>query len=197
MEKITNKKLRKILKKPLFSAKDAKKAGIYPSLINYYIKKGYVERVSRGIYKSAFSELDVDFQWEDLVITTNSVPNGVVCLLSALAFYELTDEIPRQHWIAVPHGTTVPKRPHTRFIRFRNMNLGKTKLKIGNEEIQIFNRERTIIDSFRLLSAEVFIKALKSGLKKSDSDAVSIKKLQQYAKKQHINITPYILATTT
>ena len=197
MDKIINKKLRKILKKPLFSAKDARKTGIYPSLINYYIKRGYVKRISRGIYKSAFSELDVDFQWEDLVITANSVPNGVVCLLSALALYELTDEIPRRHWIAVPHGTTVPKRLHTKFIRFRNMNLGKTKLKIGKEEIQIFNRERTIVDSFRLLSVEVFVKALKEGLKRSDSRKVSVKKLQQYAKKQHINITPYILAVTT
>ena len=198
MDKIKNKKLKQILlKKPLFSAKDARKAGIYPSLINYYIKKGYIERISRGIYKSSFSDLDVDFQWEDLVITANSVPNGVVCLLSALALYELTDEIPRQHWIAVPHATTTPKRLHTKCIRFRDMELGKTKIKIGKEEIPIFNRERTIIDSFRLLSAEVSIKALKEGLKKSDSGKISIKKLQQYAKKQHINITPYILAATT
>ncbi len=139
----------------------------------------------------------MDFQWEDLVVTAKSVPNGVVCLLSALAFYELTDEIPRQHWIAVPHGTTAPKRLHTKFIRFRDMQLGKTKLKIGKEEIQIFNRERTIVDSFRLLSAEVSIKALKEGLKGSGSNKISIKKLQQYAKKQHVNITSYILAVTT
>ena len=64
MNKIINKKLRQILlKKALFSAKDAKKAGIHPSLINYYIKKGYIERIGRGVYKSSFSELDVDFQW--------------------------------------------------------------------------------------------------------------------------------------
>lgn len=199
MSKITNKKLRRILhKKALFSAKSARKAGVYPSLINYYIKKGLVKRVRRGLYKSPFVELDVDFQWEDLVTTVNSTSNGVVCLLSALAFYNLTDEIPRQHWIAVPHGTTVPKRPHTKFIRFRNMKLGKTKIKIGKEEIQIFDLERTIVDSFRLLSAEVSIKALKEGLKRSDSNnKVSIKKLQRYAKKQHINITPYILTATT
>ena len=77
------------------------------------------------------------------------------------------------------------------------MRLGKTKFKIGGEEVQIFNRERTIIDSFRLLSAEVAIKALKEGLKGTGSNKVSIKKLQQYAKKQHINITPYILTATT
>lgn len=197
MNKIANKKLRQILKKTLFSSKEARKMGIYPSLISYYIKKGYIEKISRGFYKSSFSDLNADFQWEDLVTTASSVPNGVVCLLSALALYELTDEIPRQHWIAVPHATTAPKRPHAKFIRFRNMRLGKTKLKIGEEEVQIFNRERTIIDSFRLLSAEVAIKALKEGLKGTGSSKVRIKKLQRYAKKQHINITPYILAVTT
>ena len=193
-----NTKLKQILlKKALFSAQDAKKAGVYPSLINHYIKKGHVKRISRGIYKSAFSNLNVDFQWEDLTTTAKSVPNGVVCLISALALYELTDEIPRRHWIAVPHATTIPKRIHTKFIRFRDMKMGKTKMKIGKEEIQIFNRERTIVDSFRLLSSEVSIKALKEGLKESGSNKISIKKLQQYAKRQRINITPYILAVTT
>ena len=194
-----NKKLKQVLlKKVLFSAKDARKIGVYPSLISYYIKKGHVKRISRGVYKSAFSDLDVDFQWEDLMTTAKSVPNGVVCLLSALALYELTDEIPRRHWIAVPHSTTIPKRLHTKFIRFRDMNTGITKMKIGKEEIQIFNRERTIIDSFRLLSSEVSIKALKEGLKESSgSNKINIKKLQQYAKRQRINITPYILAITT
>lgn len=198
MELIGNKKLKKVLlKKSLFSAKDVRKVGIYPSLINYYVKKGYIKRIGRGFYKSTFLNLNVDFQWEDLVVTAKSVPNGVVCLLSALALYELTDEIPRQHWIAIPHTTTTPKRLHTNFFRFRDMNLGRTKLKIGKEEIQIFNRERTIIDSFRLLSTEISIKALKEALKISGSNKINIKKLQQYAKKQHINITPYILAVTT
>ena len=198
MKKIVNKELKKLLlKKVMFSAKEAKKAGISPSLINYYIKKGEIERIGRGVYKSSFTELDVDFQWEDLVTTAKSVPKGVVCLISALALYEMTDEIPRRHWIAVPHKTTSPKRPQTKFVRFRDMKMGKTKLKIGNGEIPIFNRERTIVDSFRLLSAEVSIKALKEGLKESGANKISIKKLQQYARKQHINITPYILAITT
>ena len=178
-------------------AKEAKKAGVSPSLINYYIKKGDIERISHGVYKSSLLELDVDFQWEDLVTTAKSVPKGVVCLVSALAIYDLTDELPRQHWIAVPHKTTSPKRLQTKFIRFRDMKMGKTKLKIGKGEIQIFNRERTIVDSFRLLSTEVSIKALKAGLKESGANKISIKKLQQYARKQHINITPYILAITT
>ena len=83
------------------------------------------------------------------------------------------------------------------FVRFRNMSPGKTTLKLRGAEIQIFNRERTIVDSFRHLSVETAIKSLKEGLKGRGNRKVSIRKLQQYAKKRHVNLTPYILTLTT
>ena len=39
-----------------------------------------------------------------------NIPNGVACLISALDIYDMTNEIPRAHWIAIPHATTAPKR---------------------------------------------------------------------------------------
>ena len=93
-----------------------------------------------------------------------------------MVLYEWTDEIPCQHWIAMPYATTTPKRLHTKFICFCDTKPGITKLKIGKEEIQILGHERTIVDSFCFLSAEVSIKALKEGLKESDFNKISIKK---------------------
>ena len=142
-------------------------------------------------------EPNVNFKWEDLFITARSVPNGVVCLISALDIYDMTDEIPRAHWIAIPHATTVPKRPKTRFIRTRNINLGRTEIKIGDEKIPIFDPERTIVDSFRYLSIEVAIKALKAGLKGCEKNKLNLRKLQTYARKRKVNLTPYILTATT
>jgi len=72
-----------------------------------------------------------------------------------LALYELTDEMPREHWIAVPHSTTAPKRAGTRIVRMREMTIGKTTYTIGQETVVIFDRERTIIDAFRYLSKEI------------------------------------------
>lgn len=76
-----------------------------------------IERVARGVHIAPGAVPDVDFMWEDLVLTVKSIPNGVVCFISALAIYELTDEIPKKHWIAVPNATTIPKRKNIKNLK--------------------------------------------------------------------------------
>ena len=197
MKQLENKNIKKLLKKPLFHAEEARTLGVHPGLLSYYIKQGLIEKIGRGVYRNPSVEPDIDFKWEDLFITVKSIPNGVVCLISALDIYDMTDEIPREHWITIPHATTAPKRSKTRFIRTRDIELGKTEIKIGSEKIPIFNPERTIIDSFRYLDIEVAIKALKAGLKGSSGKKLNLRKLQSYARKRKVNLTPYILTATT
>lgn len=182
---------------PLFSASDARKLGVHPSLLHYYVKKHLIERLGRGVYRGSEAVYDVDFLWEDLILTAKSVPNGVVCLLSALALYDLTDEITRESWIAIPHGTTAPIREKTKFIRMRNHTTGVTSIFIGKESITIFDRERTIIDTFRYLSKETAIKVLKEAFKSSQKTKLDVRKLRQYAHKFRINIDTYILVIST
>lgn len=197
MKQITDKRLKKLFKKPLFHASEARVVGVHPSLLSYYIKQGIIEKIGRGVYRNSSIEPDIDFKWEDLFITVKSVPNGVVCLISALDIYNMTDEIPRVHWIAIPHATTAPKRSKARFIRTRDIELGRTEIKIGGEKIPIFNPERTIVDSFLYLGIEVAIKALKAGLRGRSGSKLNLRKLQAYARKRKINLTPYILTATT
>ncbi len=197
MKQITDKRLKKLLKKPLFHASEARDIGVHPGLLSYYIKRGVIEKIGRGVYRNPSVEPNVDFKWEDLFIAIKSVPNGVVCLISALDIYDMTDEIPRAHWIAIPHATTAPKRSNVHFIRTRDIELGRTEIKIGNEKIPIFNPERTIVDSFRYLSIEVAIKALKAGLEGRSGNKLDLIKLQAYALKRKVNITPYVLTATT
>lgn len=125
-----------------------------------------------------------------------SIPEGVICLISALCYYELTDQVMREIWIAIPHESYAPKRPNTKIIRMRNISLGKTEISIGEYKVKIFDQERCIIDAFRYLSKEIAIKALQryfqSTFYKTDP-----KKLGTYAKKLRVNITPYILSCTT
>ncbi len=180
-----------------FTSKEAKRFGISPSHIAYYIKIGEVERVSRGVYRSLKKESSIPTPWEGLVITAKSIPKGVICLISALQIYELTDEFASEHWIAVPFNTWPAKRDHTRITRMRNLTLGKTKMPMGDESIAIFDRERTIIDCFRLISKEVALKALKKYLQGADEYKPDFKKLNSYAKKLHFEIAPYIEAMTT
>lgn len=190
-------KLKKLLEKPVFSTKDAKEYDIGPSLLSYYAKEGFLEKMGRGLYRKSNANLDVDFKWEDLVLASKSVTTGVICLTSALALYELTDEIPRKHWIAIAHEMNAPKREGVKIVRMRNISLGKTKITMGEVKLTIFDRERTIIDAFRYLSIETALKALKLGLKSSGDEKLNLLKLQSYAKKLRVKIAPYLMAVTT
>ena len=189
--------LKDLFARPVFYAAEAREAGIHPSRLSYYVKTNRIERIGHGVYRGVESFVDADFQWEDLIIIAKSIPRGIVCLVSALALYELTDEMPREHWIAVPHSTTAPKREHTRIVRMRDMKTGKTLYPIGRETVAIFDRERTIIDAFRYLSKEIAIKALKAAVSGKASSKLDIKKLQQYARQFGLNLEPYILTVTT
>ena len=131
------------------------------------------------------------------MITAASIPHGVVCLISALCYYEMTDQIMREYWIAVPNADRSPKRPYTRIVRMRNTSLGQITVKIGKSQMKIFDRERTVVDAFRYLSQEIAIKALQAYLKPSSKHKPDLAKLSEYAKSLKINLTPYIMALTT
>ncbi len=186
--------LQGLSKNLVFSSAEGRKAGIPSRMLGYFCSKGHIERIGRGIYKIKDVNFGRDFQWEDLALTTLSIPNGVICLISALSYYGLTDEIMREFWIAVPHSTTSPIRDNVHIVRMRNMTLGKTTISLGNQRLKIFDRERTVIDAFRYLDKEIALKALQDYLKPSKEKKPDINKLLKYAKALRVNITLYISA---
>ena len=186
--------LKALSKNPVFSSAKGRKAGIPSRMLAYFCSKGQIERIGRGIYKIKDVDFDRDFQWEDLALITLSIPNGIICLISALSYYGLTDEIMREFWIAVPHSTTSPIRENVHIVRMRNITLGQTTISIGNQQLKIFDRERTIIDAFRYLDKEIALKALQAYLQPNKEKKPDINKLLKYAKKLRVNINPYILA---
>lgn len=165
-------------------------------MLAYFCAKDQIERVSRGIYKINDLDFGPEFEWEDLAIAALSIPHGVICLISALCYYGLTDEIMREFWIAVPHATTSPSREKAHIVRMRNIIFGQTTIKIGGRKIKIFDRERTIVDAFRYLDKETALKALQAYLKTGKDQKIDIDKLLRYAKKFRVDLTPYILAFT-
>jgi predicted transcriptional regulator of viral defense system len=108
-----NPKVHNLIRKQVFTFQEAVKLGVSASLLSYYLGKGSFKRLQQGVYQGIES-FPVDFRWIDLVQAAYGVKEGVVCLLSALAVYELTDEIPRQHWIGVRHGTDAVGEPQLR-----------------------------------------------------------------------------------
>ncbi len=184
-------------KKVVFTAVEAKEAGIPSRMLSHFCKKGIIERICRGVYTGTQADMDIEFQWEDLARLALSVPKGVICLISALCYYDLTDQIMREFWIAVPHASKSPQRPKTRIVRMRNIELGQTEIQIGEYSLKIFDRERTVVDAFRYLSQEIAIKALQAYLRPSKRNKPDLNKLMNYSKQLRVNIHPYIITLTT
>lgn len=190
------KQLEPFCKVPFFTTEEAAKQGIPRHALAYLEKRGDLERIYPGAYRFSEYEPVVEFQWENLGLCASSIPESVICLISALVFYDLTDQVMREIWLAVPHKSHPPKRPNARIVRMRNIDLGKTTIALGEYHVQIFDRERCIIDAFRYLSKEIAIKALQRYFQ-SRSAKPDPKKLGAYAKILRVNITPYILSYTT
>lgn len=184
-----------LLKKPLFTIREAKALGVSAAALNHYVKTGDLKRVSRGVYQGTDSPSYTGL-WKDLIEAVYST-RGTICLLSALAVYDLTEEIPRQHWIGIRHGTSVKNNALLKIVRFRDMALGKTEIELDGVQVSIFDRERTLIDTFRFLSRETAIKALRAALTIKGKNCLNLKKLDAYAKRLRFDITPYLLSVTT
>lgn len=185
------------MNQPSFTSKEAQIVGVSPAVLSHYVKTGKLTRIRRGVYQPIDYHNPESFRWSDLIEAVHSIKGGVVCLISALAVYDLTEEIPRQHWIVIRHGTSVRCKKQIKIVRLRNHTLGRTEIELEGVLIPIFDKERTIIDAFRLLSRETAIKALKSALARGGKNRLDLIKLEEYAKKLKIDITPYLMNITT
>lgn len=181
---------------PFFTAAEAEAEGVSRQELAFLAREGDLERVYLGTYRFSTYEPQVDFMWEDLALIAASTPNAVICLISALIYHDLSDQIMREMWIAIPNKSYSPKRPNTRVTRMRNTELGRITIQLGEYRVQIFDRERCVVDAFRLLSKEIAIKALQRYLSNREFKP-NLHKLGEYAKKMRVDITPYVLAYTT
>ena len=176
-----NKNIKKLIKKPFFTIKEAEKQGISRSMLSYYVANGEMERVTRGIYRSSHYEAsEKKLQWKDLAVAVNNIQGGVICLVSALAYYDMTDELMKEFWIAVDNNHSKVKFPLCRIIKMKDMTMGLKTIKMAGLKVKIFDRERTIIDSFRFFDLDTAVEVLKKYL--TGKDLPSLNKLRKYAR---------------
>lgn len=84
----------------------ALRAGIHPTTLYTMRDDGTLEIISRGVYRLADSD---PLGNPDLVTVATRIPLGVVCLISALSFHELTTQIPHEIHVALSRGAEEPR----------------------------------------------------------------------------------------
>ena len=88
---------------------EAIRRGISRYTLYSLLENGVIERASRGVCRLA----DLPpISNPDLVTAALRYPDAVVCLVSALSYYDLTTQIPHNVSIAVPRQSRVPSLMH-------------------------------------------------------------------------------------
>lgn len=117
-------------------------------------REGVILRLSRGLYQLAGGPLDEHHALAEAALL---VPKGVICLLSALAYHELTDRIPRRVWIAIGRKDWRPtvSHPPLKILHFSQealTQLVETR-RIERVEVRMTNPARTVVDCFKYQAA--------------------------------------------
>lgn len=76
-----------------FSVAEAEEHGISRYQLSRLVKKGFLERLERGVYRVPAMDINEEDSFRTATLITG--PVSAICLLSALCYYNLTDEIPQ------------------------------------------------------------------------------------------------------
>lgn len=129
---------------------EAINAGIHPRMLYAMRDVGVVEKLSRGLYRLADMP---PLGNPDLVSVALKVPKGVICLLSALAYHEITTQVPHEVYIAVSRDSRPPRvdYPPVRVFRFsgETFSSGIESERVDGISLRIYSPEKTIADCFK------------------------------------------------
>jgi predicted transcriptional regulator of viral defense system len=171
-------------------------SGVHPRTLYAMKDRGTVVELSRGVYRLA--ELP-ELQHQDLAAVAMRVPKGVVCLVSALAYHDATDQIPHEVQIALPRGTPTPKihHPPIRVFRFSEPTYsdGVELAHFDGVTVKVYSLGKTVVDCFKFrnkIGLDVAIEGLRSAL----THGVSAQEILAYARNCRMfnTILPYVEA---
>jgi len=205
MERTKAEQLRqKVRRTGVLRAQDLKAQGIPREYLWQLQQKGLLERAGRGIYRQPNTEVTEN---HSLVEAAQRVPRGVVCLLTALRFHDLTTQTRFEVWMAIdrkyhrPSGTEDGEMTPLNIVRFSGASLtsGVEDHIIEGVTVKIYSPAKTVADCFKYrhkIGVDVAIEALRDCWRKRRASA---DELWHYAKICRVSnvMRPYMEAIIT
>lgn len=149
--------------------RDAMEHGIHPEVLRRLAADGRLVRAARGVYALPSRNLT---EHTDLAHAALRVPDGVVCLLSALNYHGIGTQMPYEVWMMIDRRAHRPSvdHPPMRFVRASGPTLteGIEAVTIEGQKVKIFNPAKTVVDCFRYrrhVGIDVAIEALREALR--------------------------------
>ncbi|WP_087002843.1 type IV toxin-antitoxin system AbiEi family antitoxin domain-containing protein [Rhizobium sullae] len=148
---------------------ELRNAGVTAATMSRMERDGEVLRLARGLYQLPDAQLDAS---HSLAEVAKRAPKAVICLVSALVFHSLTDQLPGQIWLAIGRKDWAPKleAPAVRIVRFTDSLLNdsvETHI-IEGVPVRVFGIAKTIADCFRYrnkIGLSVAIEGLQEALR--------------------------------
>jgi predicted transcriptional regulator of viral defense system len=158
-----------------------------PGIPRIYLSRltasGILEKAGRGLYHLPTHP---NSEHESLAIVATRVPQAVFCLLTALQFHELTTQLPRQVWIALPQGSHVPRieYPPVKMIQYSGavFTEGIEINRRDQIELRVYGVAKTVADCFKhrnKIGLDVALEALRDARRQKKASADD---LWRYAK---------------
>lgn len=176
---------------------EAIRAGIHRKMLYAMFDAGIIEKLHRGLYRLTYLPALGN---PDLVSVSIKVPTGVICMISSLAFHEITTQIPHEVYIALKRGAEPPRLEHppVRIFWFSGeaFTEGIETFKVDGVQLRIYSPEKTVVDCFKYrnkVGMDTAVEALKLYIKRKH---IKVNELMRYAKICRVEkvIRPYLEA---
>lgn len=154
-----------------------------------------MERTGRGLYRLAGSAIT---EHHSLAEAAKRVPNGTICLLSALAFHEITTQNPSAVWMAVPRGSRTPRMaaPTLRVVRMadRALTEGRETTVVEGVPVRIYTAAKTVADCFKFrnkIGLDVALEALRESVRQRKALIADIRRYAGICRVERV-MQPYL-----
>lgn len=152
--------------------RDVAALGIAPGTpLHRLVRRGLLERTDWGVYQLPDTPMATGYHTQ--VEVAKRVPNGVFCLLTALAFHELGTQLPYQVWLAIEHDAHRPRfdYPSLRLFRLSGVSFetGIQTHLIEGVPFRVYSPAKTVVDCFKFrhkVGLDVAIEALHDYLRR-------------------------------
>ena len=176
---------------------EAVRAGVHRRTLYALRDEGVLEQLGRGLYRLADAP---PLAQPDLVAVARRVPKGVVCLVSALAFHDLTTQIPHEVYLAVPRDAEPPRIdfPPVRVFRVTQTAFeeGVETHTIDGVRVRVYSREKTLADCFKHRNSVGLDTAVEALRRYREQGRVNVDALMRAARACRVErvIRPYLEA---
>jgi len=179
--------------------REALAAGIHPRVLYGLQRAGELEQLTRGLYRLASLPPMSD---PDLATVAKRIPQGVICLISALAYHDLTTQIPHEVHVALPRAARQPRLtyPPLRIFRFSPaaFGVGTETHTIDGVQVRIYNAEKTLADCFKFrnqIGLDVALEALRTYRGRRTHKLTEVLKYARLCRVER-TVRPYLEALT-